>query len=177
MARPRTRIIDIPGWREELITCGDIVQGEDPLYEADPDRAQRRCRRYVELLEMIKGDEGAAVVEAVVASLSAKDDYGVYELTYNVLFAFPPEVLADGLMAALPGLILRHADCAGTVVVSLARAGAPDGETYLGAFNAALAEADPETREALMSFVLAEEKGGWLGDDAGLIRPRSQETR
>ncbi|WP_146855347.1 hypothetical protein [Brevifollis gellanilyticus] len=157
-------------WREELIFTGNIVQDDD---ESVPqDEKERRFNRYVELLGSVTGAEGLETLVAVVDSLQAEQDYGAYQRTYNTLWCFPPNVAAEGLVTALPGLIQRRHDCAGNILAALGNATSGSSYGVLLAFRQALASTSQQARTAIMDFITREEHDGWLdGRRKGVIRP------
>jgi hypothetical protein len=157
-------------WRAELLFTGNIVQDGDESVPW-PEREQR-FDRYVELLDAITGAEGIETFVAIVDSLQAEQDYGAYQRTYNILWRFPPHLVAQGLIAALPSLIQRQRDCAGNIFAQLGNATPGNGDDVLLAFRQALALASPQPRAAIMDFVTHEEEDGWLdGRRKGVIRP------
>jgi hypothetical protein len=159
-------IMDFHNWRQELLFAGNIVQdGNDSV---SSDEADERCRRYVELLSTITGKEPQEVFQAIVDSIQAPDDYGVYETTHNALWRFPPKEFAEYFVAALPELISRMArhDQVGRFLCPLV-GWAKD--TYLPAFNRELGKAPPNVQKAIMEFIEANNEE-WFGD-SDLIRP------
>ena len=157
-------------WREELLFTSNIVQDGDK--SVPQPEAERRFNRYVELLDAVTGAEGVETFIAIVDSLQAEQDYGAYQRTYNTLWRFPPRVAAQGLISALPSLIQRQHNCAGDILAQLGNATPGRGDDVLLAFRQALASATPQTRAAIMDFVIPEEDDGWLdGRRKGVIRP------
>lgn len=73
------------------------------LLAAAPLRTDAAVTAYSKLVAMVRGREGRAAFDALVASVRAPDDHGVYEGTHNAIWRFPPEQLgtwmADVLVA------------------------------------------------------------------------------
>jgi hypothetical protein len=81
-------IDDFAAWRDELIFTGNIVQ--DGETDVDPEEAESRSGdRYLELLEMVDGNEDDAVFQSIVDSMTATDDYEVYESSFRVRASLP----------------------------------------------------------------------------------------
>ncbi len=157
-------------WRKELLFTGNIVQDGDESVP-QPDR-EERVNRYVEIVEAVTGSEGVDTFVALLDSLQAEEDYGVYQTTYRALRRFPASVAAQGLLAAFPRLIERHRDCAGDILAQLANAAREEDLAALFSFRDALGSSSAVVQKAIMDFVLAEEESGWLdGRRRGVIRP------
>ena len=77
---------DRAAWRSDLMRTGRIVQDDDE--EADRDQADRDCRQYIALVEMVEGTEGADVFLDLIESMQVSEDYEVYEATVRVLHRF-----------------------------------------------------------------------------------------
>ena len=119
---------DFDLWRKELLQTGGIVQDGDTSVPQEV--AEKRFNRYVEMVEAVSGQEGIEAFMTLIESLQAKDDYGAYETTYRALWRFPPGVVAHGLVAALPRLIQRQPDRAGTHSRADRQSGHDQGSRY-----------------------------------------------
>jgi TPR repeat protein len=164
-------IRDLDAWRTELMETGDIPQDADE--SADPAEAERRTLRYIELLEMVEGDEPDEVFLALVDSMQAKDDYEVYQTTYGVAHErFAPERVGQLLLTALQrGFVERDPDRAGDWLGQLAFLGSDSAAVQ--SFNAAWSCASQDSRDRILAFVLENEDDGWLsaGSQVGVLRP------
>ncbi len=60
-------IVDCAAWHVELMRTGRIPPDSDTT--VDPDQAELDCRRYVELVGMVRGDEGREVFDALLATV------------------------------------------------------------------------------------------------------------
>jgi hypothetical protein len=159
--------VGLEDWRKELIQTGNIVQDDDDSISQK--EAKDRLNRYVELLEMVEGDESQHVFQAIVDSIQAENDYGAYESTYNALWKFSPEKFARYFVSALPGFIQRYGEESGRFLLALTGWGR---EVYLPHFNRELAEAPAEGLSTILSYIKQQEKDGWFEDTRGLIRPK-----
>ena len=156
-------------WRRELLLTGDIIQDGD--MPAPQQERGKRFKRYIEMVEAVSGQEGVETFIVLIESLQAKNDYGAYQNTFGALWRFPPNVAAQGLIAALPGLVERHPDYAGDILARLANATHHEGLAVLSAFRNALRAAPADAQKTIMDFVIREEAGGWLDSRRkGVIR-------
>ncbi|MFK4790043.1 hypothetical protein [Microbacterium sp. ZW T5_56] len=106
---------DFDSWREQLIRLGgSIHQDEAPPLDDEADEDQQAgIQRYLEMLDELEenaGDLTGPQVEAVLLSLHALDDYGIYETAYGVLSQVDPEVLGKATAHVLPGWIAERGD-------------------------------------------------------------------
>ena len=100
---------------------------------------ERDSKRYIEMVEAVSGQEGVETFIVLIESLQAKNDYGADQNTFGALWRFPPNVAAQGLIAALPGLVERHPDYAGDILARLpANTTHHEGLAVLSAFRNAL---------------------------------------
>jgi hypothetical protein len=163
-------IDDFAAWRRELLFTGNLVQDGDS--SVPNDEAVRRCYRYVELLEMVEGDEPDEVFFTIVESMVAVHDYEVYETSIGAGWRFPPKRFGSLLYRALEdGWLDRDPDRAGCWLNDLASRGA--GSEEVRSFSAAWAEGT-EFASQLETFVEDQERiGGWLGSSRkrGVLRP------
>ena len=157
---------DFDSWRKELIVSGAIIQDDDN--SVSPERAEYRFNRYIELLEMVRGDEPEMVFHAIVDSIQVEEDYGAYEAVYNALWRFPPDKFSQYFISALPGFIQRFGEDVGRFLVGLT--GSVNAE-YLSCFNRVLDLASKEDLSIIVSFIEGQEINGWFEDAPGVIRP------
>ena len=105
-------IVDFAAWRVELMRTGRIPPDSDTT--VDRDQAGLDCQRYVELVDMVRGDEGREVFDALLASMQVPEDYEVYESTVRVLHHFKTPDVGERLYDAWDGLAQRSPEMAGT---------------------------------------------------------------
>jgi|SRR6185369_12480578 len=164
-------IPEFEAWREELLFTGRIVADSDD--SIPPDEKERRCRRYVELVDMAHGVWEERVFEALVDSLQVDYDYEVYETTIGVITAFPSDSFGPWMVKALPGLIGRQPERAGdflSLMVNYHRkATSPALVGHLAAFVRALTQAPDDIRREIRAFIAEQERQGWLRDKRGLF--------
>lgn len=126
-------ITDVDDWKVELLFSGRIVQDGDET--VSPDEAERRFNRYIKLVEMVEGDEGQNVFQALVDSIQADEDYGAYQATMGAAEKFPEPKYAQYLIEALPALIKCQPDWAGNFMVSIANQVEFGDEARIHSFN------------------------------------------
>lgn len=154
---------DFPAWREELIRLGgSIHQDDDPPLDDEADAVQQAgIQRYLEMLDELEknaGDLSAAEVEAVLMSLHALDDYGIYETVYGVLSHVAPELLGTTAVQVLPRWIAERGDH-DTIASALARVAYSNDATRH--FLAAAQSWDDSQRSAVLSAL-----SHWVREDA-----------
>ncbi|MGW6936548.1 hypothetical protein ACWGE0_41295 [Lentzea sp. NPDC054927] len=120
--------------------------------------------------DAIDGTEGPAAVRALISSLRS-DDYAAHLAVYGALELFPPAVLSQGTIDAVPELLEIPPENSGEVLLLVA---AMLSEEELHAFNVALGRLEPATRERLTTLVTHHEQGEWLADDRTLGRLRAE---
>ncbi|MDX8036431.1 hypothetical protein SK803_40080 [Lentzea sp. BCCO 10_0856] len=121
-------------------------------------------------LDAIDGTEGPAAVRALIGSLRS-DDYTSHMAVYGALELFPPAVLSQGTIDAVPELLEIPAENSGEVLLLVA---AMLNEEELHAFNVALGRLEPDARERLADLVTRHEQGESLADDRTLGRLRAE---
>ena len=156
--------VEISKWCEEVVQLGAIAQDDDDTVSEQA--AVERFDRYVELIDMVDGDEPQEVFQAIVDSIRSDEDYGAYEATYNALWRFPPDKYAEYFVGALPRFIRRYGDSSGRFLLGLVGWAV---DSHLPPFNEALAQASPEARTVILDYVRTQEREGWFEDDIGLI--------
>ncbi len=158
-------IENVKAWEEELLFTGKIIQDGDNSVSRD--EAMRRGGRYLDLVDMLTGDEGPEFYQALIASLQARHDYGAYASTYHALELFPDSLYGEPLLGSLLPLISRQPDWAGRLLAVLCRE-----PGRIVAFNRALSQAPSTTRETILAFIQAqEENGNFLEYYVGKLRP------
>lgn len=164
-------IQDVGEWELELVQTGKIVQDGDT--SVSPDEAERRFNRYVELVDMVEGDEGPKVVRALVRSIQVRYDYGAYQGTMNaILGKFPTELMVPVLLSELPDLIQRQPEWAGDIINQVAHQNNTAAKIMVESFNREVSKLLPQDRQSIMEFIRQEENGGWLEDRQGILCPR-----
>ncbi len=156
---------DFDGWKRELLFTGRIVQDGDT--SVPDDEAERRCRRYIELVDMVDPlRHGEPTFLALAESMQVEEDYEVYQATMRVMESYPSAEFGRYLVRALPDLIRRET-CWASELLGVAAGRAAE----TAAINTALAETSPDDLNEIMAFVDLEEDDGWLEDSKGVIRP------
>ncbi|WP_394614548.1 hypothetical protein JNUCC0626_32335 [Lentzea sp. JNUCC 0626] len=159
----------LPDWKLEIVECGELVQdGDDNVPQEE---AERRWNRYVELADGVTGGEGVAGVAALVASLTAEEDYGAHQAVYGALARFPQAELGAGVAMAAKELVALPGDNSGNVLLILVRSGS----AAVTAFDVAMQATDPEVRNSVRALIELHESEEWLSaeEDRGvLLRPR-----
>lgn len=163
-------IEDFTKWCGELMRTGRIPPDSDSTF--DQEQAELDCRRYVELVEMVRGDEGRKVFDALLASMQVPEDYEVYEATVRVLHLFKTPDVGEWLYYGWDGLARRSPERAWDLLNQLARGWFSDGAR--NSFNRAWGKADSKTKAAHLEAVVSQEADdGWLESDLarGRLRP------
>jgi hypothetical protein len=155
-------------WRLELMRTGRIPPDSDTT--VDRDQAGLDCQRYVELVDMVRGDEGREVFDALLASMQVPEDYEVYESTVRVLHHFKTPDVGEWLHDAWDGLAQRSPEMAGNLLNLLARGSF--GNEALTRFNQAWGAADSRHKANMLEKVLEEEANGWLDTPAARAKLR-----
>lgn len=164
-------VADLLTWERELLSCGRIVQDEDSSVPVE--EAERRFNRYIELVDAVEGIEGEGAARALIRSIQAVHDYGGYQATLGKLvFAFPPEEVAQAVVAEVPRLIAALPDWAGDILSTLTQAEGRSAE-LVRAFKTSLALAPAEDRARIIAFIRAQEAEGWLEHRRGVLVPGS----
>jgi hypothetical protein len=83
-----------PTWKPALVAAGAL-------------RTDAQVDAYTALIAKVRGREGRAGFDAVLASIRARHDHGVYEGAHNALWRFPPGELGAWLADALPAFQKR----------------------------------------------------------------------
>lgn len=163
---------DFTAWREEVLFTGAIPQDGDTSIDAA--EAERRCDRYVELLEMIEGDEGDEVFQTIIDSMVAEDDYEVYQASLRIAFRFSDRFGSLLFRALKAGFLDRDPERAADWLGQLAFLGAAS--SAVRAFNTEWSKADQPFSGRLAEFVEINEtddEDGWLStpQQMGVLRP------
>lgn len=157
-------IADLAGWRRELLSVCALE-----IDDAAQEETERRYHRYVELADLVGGDEGPTAVHALIASLSAEEDYGAHQAAYGALERFPPGDLVAGTVLAVADLLALPRDNSGQVLQLLTLVAAP---SDLEDFQRGSNQCDPGLRHRLSSLIRDHEHDEWLADErsAGKLR-------
>lgn len=158
-------IADFDEWREELLFTGRIISDSDT--SVMPEEAERRCHRYIELVEAARGIRSRRVLQALVDSLQVDDDYEVYERTVGLILDVPARDFGAWLIDAFPGLIERQPDRAGDLLSLMINSDRGGGAAHLSSFRLALEAAAPAIQREIRTFIKAQESSGWLEDKPG----------
>lgn len=159
-------IANFEAWKEELLFTGNIIQDEDDT--VSPEERARRCTRYGELLDAVDGTEGYEVFQALIDSLQAKQDYGVYQTTYNVLWSFRDPQFAEYLIKSLPSVIRRNLGAEDLSQVGNILAPIDSASQRVEQFNMNLARSPHEEQEIIFATISKLIDLTWLNEDTGL---------
>jgi hypothetical protein len=160
-------IQDIENWKTELLFTGRIIQDDDKTVSSN--EAEKRFNRYIELLDMVEGNEGPDVFRAIIDSIQADEDYGAYQSALSITYKFPEPLYTESLIKALPDLIRRQPDWAGTFLVSIANQVEFGNTENIYRFNQYLSRSDNETRRIITNFIREQERVGWLENRVGVL--------
>ncbi|WP_406629187.1 hypothetical protein [Amycolatopsis sp. WGS_07] len=148
-------IAELVAWRRELLSVCD----------ADFD-----AERYMELADLVDGDEGPAVVHTLIASLRAEDDHGgAHEAAYSALARFPPGDLVSGTITAAADLLALPRDNSGQVLQLITLVAAAQD---LEDFHRGVRLLDPDLRHRLGDLVRDHEQDEWLAGERSLGKLR-----
>ena len=161
-------IENFAAWRAELMHTGRIPPDSDTT--VDPDQAERDCRRYVELVDMVRGDEGRDVFDALLASMQVPEDYEVYEATVGTLHLFKTPDVGAWLYDAWKSLAERSPERAGDLLNLLARGSF--GDDAIQRFNQAWGAAGDRRKAEMLEEVHRQEADGWLDSPAARSKLR-----
>jgi hypothetical protein len=125
------------------------------------------------MVEALAGTEGPAVIEALFDSIQVPDSYGAYCSIDHALSRFPEGDYLFGLVMALPRLIKELPDQAGEHLVSIANGIGGKWAHQVELLNAIIAQADPDIRDVIISFVRSQEMTGWLTHRVGVLCPHN----
>lgn len=145
-------------WREEIIELSNIDQDADT--SVSPAEGERRFRRFVELVDGVRGDEEDAVFLTLLETLKDQEDYGAYESVFGALSRFSPNRRGALVARGVLSLLVRDPSHAGDVLAQIAMV-----DAAAAAFNEELATQDLAERMQIAEFIGAEERGGWLNMD------------
>ncbi|MGW4914240.1 hypothetical protein [Streptomyces sp. NPDC004270] len=159
-------------WRRELLWTGELVQDGDT--SVSEEEAGYRFDRYVALADMADGTEGAAAVQALIASLRAEEGYGAHEAVYGALGRFPGQVLVSGTVMAAADLLNIPRDHSGQVLQLLTLLAGTDD---LRMFGDACCRLEPELRAGLAALIADHEADEWLADGRSLGRLQIAQDR
>jgi hypothetical protein len=162
-------ITDFNSWRQELLFVGRIIQDGDTTVSSD--ERHRRFMRFVELVDSLTGSEGPAAIEALFDSIQVEDSYGAYCSIDHALSRFPESEYLSGLVMALPRLIRELPDQAGEHLVSIANGIGGKWAHQVDLLNAIIAQATPDVRDSVVSFIRSQERSGWLTNRMGVLCP------
>jgi hypothetical protein len=153
-------------WRAELIICGDIVQDEDNTVPQKV--AEERFNRYIEMLESVEGNEGEGVFNAIIDSITPREDYGSFERVLGTLNKFSSVDRGQYLARSIVKLIKKSREKAINLLFNALWEEGEDLKAFNGAWSN-LAEGDIEL---LLEFVVENEKPGeYLDEMKGKLRP------
>ena len=169
---------DAEAWAAELKRLGGGIHQDDapPLRAADERAQQAGIARYLEMLDSLEEDESALadpdVAGAVLLSLHAIDDYGIYETAYGVLAQFVPLALVRAAVAVLPGWLSQQGDHESIQAALAPLTWEPETMASLLDEAARWSPSDRETVSAAVSRWFRDDAGweplfSWLGGDVG----------
>ena len=160
--------MNVSDFEREMMFYGNIVQDSD-ISISDDERVGR-FRRYIELLDCIKGSEGLDVARIILRSMQAEDDYGAYQDSQRAFWRFSDDVSTLALCMELPNLILNNREWAGEILCGLANAQNTEYAPAIQLFLKALSEAPVDDRKVITEFILSQElEGGWLSHRPGVL--------
>jgi hypothetical protein len=160
-------IKDFEAWRAALYETGNLAQDVPNDPEAEQD-AEEQVDRYLELVKQVSGREGVRVVIALIGSMRAEEDDGVYEDTIETLEAFPDHEVGRGAALAWEELLSIPKKFSGAVLYEACHRGADS----ISAFNEVYLGLQPEAQRLLGALIDYHETSTWLsGPECGLLRP------
>ncbi|WP_409182040.1 hypothetical protein F9C11_37290 [Amycolatopsis sp. VS8301801F10] len=159
-------IAEAEAWRRELLSVCELDLGAEPVPQEELDR---RCDRYVELADLVSGDEGPAAVAVLIASLRAEQDYGAHQAVYGALQRFPANDIVEGAILAAADLLALPRDNSGQVLQLVTLVATP---ADLEHFRRRAHGLEPGVRQRLHSLVQAHEQDEWLAGERSFGRLR-----
>jgi len=158
---------DFDTWRNELIFVGNIVQDSDDSIE--PEEAEKRFNRYIEMLDALKGTEGPKSALAIFESIQSLDDYGAYQTAGHAAWRFGEELFCKSLIHELPRLIQKLPDWAGDFLVSIANGEGTEYDSTIHIFNRLLSDLPENEKSIIKTYISGQEQDGWLENRIGVL--------
>jgi len=101
-------------WSDELIRLGGSIHQDDapPLNDEEDAEQQAGIQRYLAMLDEFDFEElsDQDTIEAILWSLHAIDDYGIYETAYGALSQADEAALGQAIGHVLPEWLLARGD-------------------------------------------------------------------
>lgn len=160
---------DFEAWRTALLALGWIPAADRD--DIDVAAAERDCYRYAALTDLVTGEEGKGVLQALFDSIQVDEDHEVYEATLGAIGRFPGEMSGELLYRNIAALMGRAPFRAWDLLNQLAMGSL--GFAALKSFRETWGVEPRREWEWLLAAILRDERSdGWLqGSRAGVLRP------
>ncbi|THB75112.1 MAG: hypothetical protein D6B28_01165 [Gammaproteobacteria bacterium] len=126
-------ITDLQAWSAELVLNSSFIPDFGSLNLLR--QAETRFDRYVELLEMVEGNEPPEILHTMANSIRMEDDCGAYQVTIDTFCKFMGNEYLNAFIEVLAKVDFRRSDLASDMVIKMSQIEIGESTTFLQALE------------------------------------------
>ncbi len=126
-------IKDLETWSAELVLNSSFIPDFGSLNLLK--QAETRFDRYIELLEMVEGNEPLEVLHTMANSIRMEDDCGAYQVTLNTFSKFMTETYTKVFIDILAKVDFRRSDLASDLIIIMSHISIDEQTSFLHLFE------------------------------------------
>ena len=126
-------ISDLKEWSAELVFNSSFIPDFGALNLIK--QAESRFDRYIELLEMVEGDEPPEILHTMANSIRMEDDCGAYQVTIDTFSKFMTKEYIKAFIEVLAKVDFRRSDIASDLVIKMSHIMINENMSFLQAFE------------------------------------------
>lgn len=126
-------IKDLEAWSAELVLNSSFIPDFGSLNLLK--QAETRFDRYIELLEMVEGNEHPEVLHTMANSIRMEDDCGAYQVTINTFRKFMTEEYIKAFIEILAKVDFRRSDLASDLIIIMSQTNIDEQTSFLQLFE------------------------------------------
>lgn len=153
-------ITDLKAWSAELVLNSSFIPDFGSLNLLQ--QAETRFDRYIELLEMVEGNEPPEILHTLANSIRMDDDCGAYQVTIDTFRKFMSWGYLIAFIEVLAKVNFRRPDLASDLVIIMSQTKLGENCTFLQAFERELENSKTSAASNSTQVIIQEKRKGTL---------------
>lgn len=161
-------IKDLETWSAELVLNSSFIPDFGSLNLLK--QAESRFDRYIELLEMVEGNEPPEVLHTMANSIRMEDDCGAYQVTVNTFSKFMTLEYIKAFIEILAKVDFRRSDLASDMIIIMSQIKIDEQTSFLQLFEQELKTCKSSAAGHAVQLLNKELRSGSLNHSKTLVQ-------